>query len=111
MTVWHKKFPDLLNVAIIVNTDQRTGALAHVTLFSSDLQLGYEKLIDYYRLRFQPGRRAIEFNFRAAKQYWGLEDFMAIHSTSVYNSANIGNVDAHPLGGTDPTAARKLSCL
>jgi putative transposase len=84
MRVWHKKFPDQLNVVIIVKTNQRTGAQAHVVLFSSDLELGYEKLIDYYRLRFQ-----IEFNFRDAKQYWGLEDFMVVNETPVYNSANL----------------------
>ena len=32
-----------------------------------------ETLIDYYALRFQ-----IEFNFRDAKQFWGLEDFMNV---------------------------------
>ena len=84
MQVWHKTFPDLLNVVVIVKTNQRTGAQAHVVLFSSDLELGYEKLIDYYRLRFQ-----IEFNFRDAKQYWGLEDFMVVKQTPVYNSANL----------------------
>jgi putative transposase len=35
-------------------------------------------------LRFQ-----IEFNFRDAKQYWGLEDFMTVKQTPVYNSANL----------------------
>jgi len=40
-----------------------------VLLFSDDLTLASETLIDYYSLRFQ-----IEFNFRDAKQYWGLED-------------------------------------
>lgn len=84
LSVWHKTFPDQLNVVIIVKTNQRTGAQAHVVLFSSDLELGYEKLIDYYRLRFQ-----IEFNFRDAKQYWGLEDFMVVNETPVYNSANL----------------------
>lgn len=84
MSVWHKTFPDQLNVVIIVKTNQRTGVQAHVVLFSSDLELGYEKLIDYYRLRFQ-----IEFNFRDAKQYWGLEDFMVVNETPVYNSANL----------------------
>ena len=53
-------------------------------LFSSDLSLGYEKRIDYYRLRFQ-----IEFNFREAKQHWGLEDFMVVNQTPVDNSANL----------------------
>ncbi len=84
LQVWHKTFPDLLNVVVLVKTNQLTGAQAHVILFSSDLELGYEKLIDYYRLRFQ-----IEFNFRDAKQYWGLEDFMVVKPTPVYNSANL----------------------
>lgn len=58
--------------------------MAHVVLFSSDLNLGYEQLIDYYCLRFQ-----IEFNFRDAKQYWGLEDFMNVEQTPVTNAANL----------------------
>lgn len=41
-------------------------------------------MIEYYRLRFQ-----IEFNFRDAKQHWGLEDFMVIQKQAVTNSAYI----------------------
>src|SRR2546430_5298684 len=89
--LWHKKFADLLNIVVIVKTNLKTQAMAHVVLFSSDLALSYDQLIDYYRLRFQ-----IEFNFRDAKQYWGLEDFMTVKQTPVYNSANLamfmGNV-------------------
>jgi hypothetical protein len=84
MHVWHKKFADLLNVVVIVKTNLKTQAVAHVVLFSSDLALPYDQLIDYYRLRFQ-----LEFNFRDAKQYWGLEDFMTVKQTPVYNSANL----------------------
>lgn len=84
MKVWHKKFADLLNVVIIVKTNLTTRKVAHVVLFSSDLALPYELVIDYYRLRFQ-----IEFNFRDAKQHWGLEDFMVVNKTPVYNSANL----------------------
>ncbi|RRR66659.1 MAG: hypothetical protein EI684_20375 [Candidatus Viridilinea halotolerans] len=29
----------------------------------------------------------MEFNFRDAKQFWGLEDFMNIHPTQVTNAA------------------------
>lgn len=61
MPLWHKLFPDQLNVVIIHKTNLTTGATAHVVLFSSDLALAYDKLIDYYRLRFQ-----LEFNFRDA---------------------------------------------
>jgi putative transposase len=82
--VWHKKFADLLNVVVIVKTNLKTQAVAHVVLFSSDLDLPYDQLIDYYRVRFQ-----LEFNFRDAKQYWGLEDFMTVKQTPVYNSANL----------------------
>ena len=69
---------------IIVKTHPLTQARAHVVLFSSDLTLAYDQLIDYYRLRFQ-----IEFNFRDAKQYWGLEDFMNTTETAVTNAANL----------------------
>jgi putative transposase len=31
----------------------------------------------------------IEFNFRDAKQYWGLSDFMTTHPTRVRNAANL----------------------
>ena len=34
-------------------------------------------------------RFQLEFNFRDAKQYWGLEDFMTVKQTPVYNSANL----------------------
>jgi putative transposase len=84
MQLWHKKFADLLNVVVIVKTNLKTHKVAHVVLFSSDLDLPYDLVIDYYRLRFQ-----IEFNFRDAKQYWGLEDFMVVKETPVYNSANL----------------------
>ncbi len=61
-----------------------SGARAHVVLFSDDLELDYDKLIDYYRLRFQ-----IEFNFRDAKQYWGLEDFMNVKETQIANAVSL----------------------
>ena len=80
----HREFAQPLNVVIILKVNIKTGASAHVVLFSSDLSLNYDCLIDYYRLRFQ-----IEFNFRDAKQYWGLEDFMNVKETAVTNAANI----------------------
>jgi putative transposase len=80
----HKEFSQPVNVVIIVKTNLQTQACAHVILFASDLTLAYATLIDYYRLRFQ-----IEFNFRDAKQYWGLEDFMNVSQTAVTNAANL----------------------
>jgi putative transposase len=80
----HKSVAELLNIVIISKTNLKTHAQAHVLLFSSDLALAFDKLIDYYCLRFQ-----LEFNFRDAKQYWGLEDFMTTHPTRVTNAANL----------------------
>jgi hypothetical protein len=84
MQLLHKEFTQPLNVVILVKTNLRTQARAHVVLFSSDLALAYTPLVDYYGLRFQ-----IEFNFRDAKQYWGLEDFMNVTPTGVTNAANL----------------------
>ena len=53
MKVWHKTCADLLNVVVMVKTNLKTQAMAHVVLFSSDLELQYDQLIDYYHLRFQ----------------------------------------------------------
>jgi len=53
-------------------------------LFSDDLTLSYDLLIQYDSLRFQ-----MEFDFRDRKPYWGLEDFMNIGETQVNNAANL----------------------
>ena len=79
----HKKFPDPLNVVCILKTHLLTEKKSHVFLFSSDLALDAETMIDYYRLRFQ-----IEFNFRDAKQFWGLEDFMNVKKTPVNHTGS-----------------------
>ena len=81
---YNKEFAFALNVVIILKTNLLTQAQAHVILFSTDLEQDYEKIIKFYSLRFQ-----IEFNFRDAKQYWGLEDFMNIKETAVTNAANL----------------------
>jgi hypothetical protein len=84
MTMRHRLFAAPLNVVILVKTNTVTQAKAHVVLFSSDLTLAYDTLMDYYKLRFQ-----IEFNFRDAKQHWGLEDFMNVKQTPLYNAVNL----------------------
>jgi putative transposase len=80
----HTDFAELLNVIIIVKTNLATGRRGHIVLFSSDLALDAERLIDYYSLRFQ-----IEFTFRDAKQHFGLEDFMGVTKTSVANGIGL----------------------
>ena len=82
--VLHKEFAQPLNVVILLKTHLKTQQQGHVILFSSDLTLNHEQLIELYSLRFQ-----IEFNFRDAKQFWGLEDFMNISQTAVTNAVNL----------------------
>ena len=80
----HNSFDQPLNVVVIVKCHQTTGKQAHVYLFSSDRTLDWDVLRDDYQLRFQ-----IEFAFRDAKQYWGLEDFMVVKEAAVTNAMNL----------------------
>ena len=66
--VWQKKFGVQLNVLVLVMTRLKDGQQRQAVLFSSDLSLAWEKLEEYYRLRFQ-----IEEVHREAKQVTGLE--------------------------------------
>ena len=80
----HKLFASRLNIVIIQKINTDTDKIAHVVLFSSDLNLEYAKMKNYYSLRFQ-----IEFVFRDAKQHWGMEDFMNIKEKAVHNGTNL----------------------
>jgi putative transposase len=80
----HHEFAQVLNVVIITKTNLKTGTFANVNLFSGNLELSYETIIDHYSLRFQ-----IEFNFRDAKQDWGLEGFMNVRKVPVTNAINL----------------------
>ena len=84
LTALHQSFASHLNLVILLKTNLETQQQVHVILFSSDLSLDAQTLIKYYSLRFQ-----IEFNFRDAKQFWGLEDFMNTSPTGVINAANL----------------------
>ena len=95
-----KSFASQLNVVIIEKVNLKTGRIGHAVLFSSDLELSWEKVVDYYSLRFQ-----IEFNFRDAKQHFGLEDFMVTSEKGVENATNLSlmmvNVSAKLLTGEE----------
>jgi putative transposase len=84
MRCLHKDFAHALNVVVIQKTRLADGHRGHVILFSTEWFLSAETLIDYYALRFQ-----IEFTFRAAKQHFGLEDFMGVKKTSVSNAMSL----------------------
>lgn len=84
MSVFHKSFSEALTVVVVVKTQLQTGKRGHVVLFSTDLDLTADQIVDYYSLRFQ-----IEFNFRDGKQYWGLDDFMNVKAVAVTNAVNL----------------------
>lgn len=84
LTLLHKEFPDPLNVVVLLKTDTRSGKRSPVVLFSTDLALTPAQLADYYALRFQ-----IEFNFRDAKQYFGLDDFMNVSPATVFSAVGL----------------------
>lgn len=104
-----------LNVVIIVKTNLRTQARAHVVLFSRDLTLAYAPLVAYYGLRFQ-----IELNFRDTKQYWGMEDLMNVTPTGVTNAATLSlfminvayrlQADSHPRDSAYSVLDLKADC-
>lgn len=108
---WHKAFGRQLNVVVVVKTKLADGKRSHVVLFSSALTLGAERLVEYYRLRFQ-----LEFNFRAAKQHWRLEDFQVTGEVAVANAASLSLfmvLVSKVLLGAEPAAggARSISDL
>jgi putative transposase len=80
----HRKFKGEINIVLIEKINLKEEKVARVILFSSDVELSWEKVLEYYSLRFQ-----IEFNFRDAKQHFGLEDFMNTSERGVENAAGL----------------------
>jgi putative transposase len=95
-----KASTQLLNIVVRRITQRQKKTATYTILMSSDLGLAAVQLVDYYRLRFQ-----IEFNFRDAKQHFGLEDFMNVTATAVNNAANLAmcmvNVSAKLIADSD----------
>lgn len=75
---------EILNVVIIVRRSTKDDKESHVILFSNDIDLSYELIIEYYSLRFQ-----IEFDFRDAKQFFGLSSFKNYKKENVTNFVNM----------------------
>ena len=51
LKVCHKMFPDALNIVLIRKTKISSNKIGHVILFSSDLELSGDKIVEYYSLR------------------------------------------------------------
>ncbi len=74
----------LLTIVVIKNKRLSDGKISIAVLFSNDLSLDCETLVQYYSLRFQ-----IEFDFRDAKQHFGLSDFKNYKEQNLTNFANL----------------------
>ena len=73
-----------LNMVVMIHTHQITKQVSRNIIFTNDMSLEALKVIKYYSLRFQ-----IEFDFRDAKQFYGLSDFKNYKQTQVTNAVNI----------------------
>jgi putative transposase len=74
----------LLNVVIQRKTRLCDQKVATNIWFSTDPNLDFQTLLDYYSLRFQ-----IEFDFRDAKQHFGLSDFKNYKQENLTNFVNL----------------------
>lgn len=66
--VWHVSLKRQIRLACLVDT-RKAGKVGVALLFSTDVALDAERILEYYKARFQ-----IEFIFRDAKQFTGLCD-------------------------------------
>jgi putative transposase len=73
-----------LNIVVLVHTHLKSKKVSRTILFSNDLSLDALTLIKYYSLRFQ-----IEFDFRDAKQFYGLSDFKNYKQAQLTNAVNL----------------------
>ena len=73
----------LIRIVYLQNYDQNGFGTSHTIFFSTDLTLGPEKILQYYRQRFQ-----IEFLFRDAKNFAGLEDCQARSENKLHFHVN-----------------------
>jgi len=74
----------LLNVVVELQIVKGSGKIGIRILFSTDVNLPYSIMLNYYSLRFQ-----IEFDFRDAKQFFGLSSFKNYKEENLTNFVNL----------------------
>jgi hypothetical protein len=77
LVVWHVSLKRQIRIVAVVDT-RKPGKTGYALLFSTDVDLHAELILDYYKARFQ-----IEFIFRDAKQFTGLCDPQTRHARSL----------------------------
>lgn len=81
--VYSVSFQRMIRIVYIQNYNQQGLSTTHAILFSTDLNLSPEKILQYYRQRYQ-----IEFLFRDAKNFAGLEDCQARSENKIHFHVN-----------------------
>jgi len=81
--VYSVSLQQLIRIVYLQNYDQNGFGTTHTIFFSTDLNLSPEKILQYYRQRFQ-----IEFLFRDAKNFAGLEDCQARSESKLHFHVN-----------------------
>jgi len=100
----HKEFGCELNAVIIVKINLKTKKQGHAILFSSDVELDWEKLVDYYSLRFQ-----IEFNASRCKTTFRVGRFYEYHGSRSRKCRESGVFDDFVECQTDKKQAGKTT--
>jgi hypothetical protein len=93
--VWHVSLKRTIRVAYLVDHHYPT-RVRTCLLFSTDIEQDPQQIVQYYKLRFQ-----IEFLFRDAKQFTGLEDCqartaqkLAFHFNASLTALNLAKLEA-----------------
>ena len=84
LNVWKNQIGTKNTFSSTSYLNKKENKIGKTILFSTDLSLETKTLIEYYSLRFQ-----IEFDFRDAKQFYGLSAFKNYKPTQVTNAVNI----------------------
>jgi Transposase DDE domain len=93
--VWHVSLKRMIRLAYLLNRRDPERP-RFVLLFSTDIEQDPQEIYQFYRLRFQ-----IEFLFRDAKQFTGLQDCQArdvlkleFHFNASFTALNLAKLDA-----------------
>ncbi len=81
--VYSVSFQRMIRIVYLQNYDKNGFGTTHAIFFSTDLNLSPEKILQYYRQRYQ-----IEFLFRDAKNFAGLEDCQARSESKLHFHVN-----------------------
>jgi hypothetical protein len=108
--VWHVSLKRKIRIVVLVNLEKRNKPSMAV-LFSTDTELDPDKILTYYKSRFQ-----IEFIFRDAKQFTGLCDCQSrqqarldFHFNASLTALNLAKLDMQQSQRIDSSTVLPLS--